>query len=94
MKKRTKNFILAAAIICIAVGAGLYYFLVWNSVEHLCNSECRSISMQKVFYQESPTYRFAQCTCLSENNSKEKFYFDLDTKEKISSSEVIRRALS
>lgn len=79
--------------ICLIVFLG---FLIWyfsgDMVERICIKGCKNIEMNFVNYEISKTYNFVACGC-SINNTSDKLYFDLDTKEELTSQDILKRVL-
>ena len=88
-----RKIILIIVGICIILGFVIYNIYFSNPVERECKKRCSDIGIDFLVFQTSEVYNFAQCTCKNENGSKS-LYFDLDTKETLTSNDVLGRVLS
>ena len=92
MKKQKRNLLLIEAFLILII---IFYtwFFTGDKIEKLCVKACDSVESDFMNFKESPTYNFVQRICLSETESRT-LYFDLDTKEQLTSSDILGRVMS
>jgi len=91
MKRKKQIFIVGGLLLIVIAVFGIWFFSS-DKTEKLCKNKCESSGFVFLDYKTSENYNFIECDC-SDNGNLKIAYFDLETKEQLTSNQVLNRVI-
>src|SRR3989344_7741184 len=98
MKRKKQIFIVGGLLLIVIAVFGIWFFSS-DKTEKLCKNKCESSGFVFLDYKTSENYNFIECDCSdngnlnSDNGNLKIAYFDLKTKEQLTSNQVLNRVI-